>query len=799
MCAVAREAKHAVGASGGGRLVRPATLAAVSAIAVCLAILLVLRVRPPQTDADARLRLARLSPRPSELNVVFITLDTLRADRLGCYGFQGISTPAIDGLARDGVLFEQVTATVPLTFPAHASIFTGRIPPHHGVRDNGGFFLEDSETTLAERFKQAGFVTGGFVAAWVLESRWGLSQGFDHYSDRFDLSQYKILSLGTVQKQGDEVMSDALAWLETVKQRKFFAWVHLYDPHAPYEPPEPYKSRYPDQPYLGEVAYTDHVVGRLVEWLNGNGLMGRTLVVVTGDHGESLAEHGESTHGYFIYDSTMHVPLVIRTPWGLKGRSRTQVAQVDIMPTVLDLLGLAPQPGIDGHSLVRALFDPRADLGHVAYSETYYPRYHFGWQHLQGLRDGKQQFIEAPRPELYDLAKDPGEASNVYKTFTGQAEALRVAMRELASTGEKAAPERKGLDPETLQRLAALGYVGNVAEADPDAVLPDPKDKLRVYALMNAAKRAGQEDRLEEAIAKMRAVIREDPEIMDAHLTIGNWLARVGKVDEAIAAYKEVLALKPDDETAMVNLANLYRQRGRTDDELAALEIFKAALKVNARNPQAWYQLATLYLDLGRMGDAQSTFKEALESNPKMGAAYNALGAIAFQKGDVDEAERLIRQGLDLEPEVRTGSYNLGRILEVRGKPAEAERLYRRELATYPDHGRAHFNLAQMLRERGDRQGYLAELRSSVEKAPKFGASYFYLAREQLNAGELKEAMDLARKGLEEDPRSPVSPLGHYVLADVYDRQGRPGEAKEEVAKARKLEAELRRRPEARI
>jgi arylsulfatase A-like enzyme len=395
---MAREKRSSVGGSRRARLRLLGALAVVSLLAVSLAILFGLRLRPPQTEAAARARLARLEPAPSRLNVVFVTLDTLRADRLGCYGFQGISTPAIDGLARDGVLFEQATAAVPLTFPAHSSIFTGRIPPHHGVRDNGGFFLEDSETTLAERLQQAGYATGAFVAAWVLESRWGLSQGFDHYSDRFDLSQYKILSLGTVQKQGDEVMNDALAWLETVKQRKFFAWVHLYDPHAPYEPPEPYRSRYPGQPYLGEVAYTDHVVGRLVEWLNDSGLMGRTVVVVTGDHGESLAEHGESTHGYFIYDSTTHVPLVIRTPWGLKGRSRTQVAQVDIMPTVLDLVGLAPQPGIDGHSLVRALFDPGADLAHVAYSETYYPRYHFGWQHLSGLRDGKLQFIEAPKP-----------------------------------------------------------------------------------------------------------------------------------------------------------------------------------------------------------------------------------------------------------------------------------------------------------------------------------------------------------------------------------------------------------------
>ncbi len=435
------------------------------------------------------------------------------------------------------------------------------------------------------------------------------------------------------------------------------------------------------------MAYTDHVVGRLVDWLAGNGLMDRTVVVVTGDHGESLASTASRTHGYFVYDSTTHVPLVVRTPWGLRGRSRTQVAQVDLMPTVLDLVGLAPQDGIDGRSLLRGDSRPRGRPRARGLLGDLLPRYHFGWQHLRALRDGRQQFIEAPQPELYDLARDPGETTNIYKAYSKRAEVLRLAMEGLTKAAGEAAPERKGLDPETLQRLAALGYVGNVADADPNAVLPDPKDKLRVYALMNAAKHAGQEERIDEAIAKMRAVIREDPGIMDAHLTLGNWLARAGKTDEAIAAYKEALALKPDDEIAMVNLANIYRQRGRTDDELAALEIFKAALKVNARNPQAWYQLATLYLDLGRLADAQSTFKEALESNPKMGAAYNALGAIAFQKRDVDEAERLIRQGLELEPDVRTGSFNLGRILEVRGRLAEAEALYGASSARIPTTG----------------------------------------------------------------------------------------------------------------
>ena len=759
----------------------------------------VLSRRPPRTDRDAVARIGSLRPAAHDLNVVVVTLDTTRADRLGCYGFTRVETPNLDALARQGVVFENATSTAPLTFPSHSSIFTGLIPPHHGARDNGGFFLEDARTTLAERLKAAGYATGAFIGAWVLESRWGLAQGFDEYSDRFELSKYKIISLGTVQKTGDEVMDGALKWLDSVRDRRFFAWVHLYDPHAPYEAPEPYASRYRGQPYLGEIAYTDHVVGRLTGWLETQGLLEKTVIVVVGDHGESLGDHGEAAHAYFIYGATTHVPLIVRTPWGLTGRSPAQVSTVDILPTVLDVVGLAPQEGIDGRSLARALFDPAAPLDHASYSETYFPRYHFGWQHLRSLRDDRYTYVDAPRPELYDRSQDPGETRNVFKAYSQRAEALRVRLEEMSRTTGTQAPERKQLDPETLQRLAALGYVGNVIDVDPHAVLPDPKDKLPLFEAMNAAKSFAQDEDFERAVAKMKTVIAEDPNIMDAHLTIGNWLARLKRGEEAIAAYKQALSLKPDDDIALGNLARLYLARGKQQDALDALEVFRTALRANPKNPQSWYQLATLYLDTNHLGEAESAFKDALTANPKMGAAYNGLGVVAFTRDDLAAAETLVRKGLALEPRLRTAHYNLGRIREARGDVVQAEALYREELATYPDQGRARFNLAQLRRARGDRDGYLAELRAGVEQAPDFGACYWYLAREELGAGRLEAAADLARRGLEAQPVSEVAPLGHYVLADVYNRQGQAAKAQEEVGKAQRLEAALRKNPAPRI
>lgn len=721
--------------------------------------------------------------------MVVVTLDTLRADRLGCYGFAGIQTPNIDAVAADGVVFEQATATAPMTLPSHASIFTGLIPPHHGVRDNGGFFLDASKATLAERMKQAGYATGAFVGAWVLDSRWGLDQGFDTYSDHFDLSKYRVVNLGTVQKTGDEVMDLAIPWLDSVKQKPFFAWIHLYDPHAPYEPPEPFAARYRGQPYLGEVAYTDQVVGRLVSWLKTAGAWDNTILVLMADHGESLGEHGEKSHTFFVYDAVVHVPFIVRTPWGDRGRNSAQVATVDLMPTVLDLVGLEAQESIDGRSLARLVLDPAAEAGGLAYSETYFTRFHYGWQHLRALRDGTWKYIDAPKPELYAIREDPGETKNVFKANSRRAEDLRLAMERMGGSGAQAAPDKSSLDPETLQRLAALGYVGGGPKVDPQAVLPDPKDKIGLFGRIGEARALARGEHYDEAVRKMEAVIAEDAGIIDAHITLGGWLRQLKRMADAMAAYKRALEIQPDNEQALSALAEIYREQGRAD---AAIEGYRAVLRVDPRSPQIWFQLATLYLDLGRSRESEATFQEALKHNPKMGAAYNSLAALAFERGNMAEAERLVRRGLELEEDLRSSRFNLARILEGRGDLVGAEKLYRDEVSLYADHGRARFNIAQLRRQRGDRDGYLAELRASVEKAPEFGPAFFFLAREELAAGRLDDAAALARRGLEADNRSSVAPLGHYVLADVYNRQGRQADAGKEVAKARSLEAALR-------
>jgi arylsulfatase A-like enzyme/tetratricopeptide (TPR) repeat protein len=717
-------------------------------------------------------------PVPGSLNVVLVTLDTLRADRLGAYGFRGAATPRLDALAAEGVLFEQATAVAPLTLPSHASLMTGLLPPHHGVRDNGAFFLAAERTTLAERMQAAGYATGAFVGAFVLDSRFGLDQGFDRYDDALEPGQF--------QRRGDRVVASAVEWIQGVAGRRFFAWVHLFDPHAPYAAPEPFASRHADAPYLGEVEYTDALVGRLLDALQAQALLERTLVVVTADHGESLGEHGEAGHGFFIYDATTRVPLLVRTPSGRRGRSRTQVSGADVFPTILELAGLPPQPGSDGRSLVRALQDPATELGESAYSETFFPRLHFGWQELRSLRDGHHKFIEAPRPELYDVASDPGETRNVDGKERGTP--WREALARIDGGASSAAPA----NPETRERLAALGYVATPVSSEPGALLPDPKDKVGLFSRLNAAKEAAEAGRLTEAIGGARQVLGEDASILDAHLTLGGWLEKAGDLDGAARSLTRALELSPQDELAIQQLARVESRRDRPDAALAALRRQQAALR-DSRNPQAFYQLATLFLEFAAPTDAEAALRDALRIDPGLAAAHNALGALALERGDDAAAETALQRALGLDAGEATLHYNLGRLRERQGRAEDALAEYREETRRHPEHGGAHFALAQLLRKRGDAAGALAALRTCVDVAPNAAPCRFFLAHEELRAGRVAEAEALARSGLALDHASSVAPLGYYVLADVYQGRGNGAAARKAVAQAKALEAALRR------
>jgi arylsulfatase A-like enzyme len=364
------------------------------AVGVCLWLFL----RP---EKDPTRRVAELWSKVGvgKPNVILITMDTTRADHIACCGYPDVKTPNLDALAGRGVLFEQAATSSPLTLPAHCSIMTGMYPTYHGVRVNGNTALSEEQTTIAEALSAQGYRCGAFIGAFVLDGRWGLEQGFQQYDDQFDLQKYRHIDLGAVQRPGNEVMDAALAWLDGEKANPFFAWIHLYDPHAPYEPPEPYFSEYGRRglvgQYDGEIAFMDEQIGRCVAWLEKNGLGKNTILVLIGDHGEGLGSHGEGTHGYFIYDYAAHVPFIITTPFqGLRGvRVPSQLRGVDVFPTILGLIGVEGRAGVHGRSVIPLMFQPKTRDEAPAYGESMAPNIQFGWSPFQFLRTTQYKYI----------------------------------------------------------------------------------------------------------------------------------------------------------------------------------------------------------------------------------------------------------------------------------------------------------------------------------------------------------------------------------------------------------------------
>jgi len=736
--------------------------------------------------------------RAGDLNLLLVTLDTTRADRIHAYGFEGIETPNLDRLAREGVLFESAVAPAPLTLPAHSSIFTGAFPPAHGVRDNGGFFLDEKETTLAERLQAHGFTTGGFVGAYVLDHKWGIAQGFQTYFDDFDLTKYQSLSLGSVDRPGNEVADKALAWLDKVRASRFFGWVHFYDAHSPYTPPEPFKSRYAGRPYIGEIAFVDSQVGRLLAYLDEHDLARNTIVVVMGDHGESLGEPGESTHGFFVYQSTMHVPLIIRAPFDTMSARRVAdtVRSIDILPTALELLGVKIGEHLEGASVVPLMTGAKKELGLAAYSEAIYPRYHFGWSDLRAITAGRYKYVAAPRPELYDLEQDPRESKNIYTERQALGDRLNQELLSLearmsaSASAPKAAVE---VDPDARQRLAALGYVGTfVTTAAPDrAGLADPKDKIQLFNLMTQAREEARHDKdSDEGLHALQRVVDQDPKVIDAWFMMGNEYYRRHDYPKAIDRYKRALELKPDYDLVVINMANAYRALGRDQEAMVGYRRF---MELDPKNAQIRYEAAQILIDNGKLNDAQVELTHALQIEPKLAAARNALGVLALRRGDLGGAEQEIREAIAEKPDVRLAHFNLALLAEERGDFQRAIAEYKREIELHANSYKAAFNLGRVYGRVGDRAAQIDAYRKAIDINPSFAEGHLFLAKLYLDGEQnFDEAARLARRGLELAPQSEFAPLGHYVIADIYSRQGRRAEAEQEAGLGRALERRSR-------
>jgi choline-sulfatase len=620
--------------------------------------------------------------RPKPPNLLIITIDTLRADHLECYGYKLIRTPRINALAVDGILVDKAYSPIPLTLPAHASLFTGTYPVFHGVRDFSGSTLSRERTTLATMLKSAGYKTGAVVASAVLEARWGINQGFDSYYDNFPAPSTQNWQ-SVAERRGDEVVRESLGWLARNKNGPFFLWIHLFDPHDPYTPPPPYDRQYSTRPYDGEIAFSDENVGRIVEALKRDGLYDDCLIVLLGDHGESLGEHGEKTHGFFIYDSTLRIPLIFKLPAAAAPGGRRiagPVRIIDVVPTVLQILGLTGKvraPEVQGSSAYPAMLGKASLSEVVCQAESMLPFNQFDWSPLTAIRKGNFKYIDAPKPELYDTASDPAERRNLYAENKALAARLKSLLRQDTarfSDRKPVAGPRTGVDSATAEKLASLGYI-SLGRGSPNPSSgrsrADPKDRIDVYNLIFDGTLAARYSDYDRAVKLLTEAVQREPGSLVAHFQLGVVYRVTGALDKAQQEIQTALQLRPGYEPALGRLAEVYMAGKRYDDAEATYR------KVLAQSPNdylTYFNLGGLYVTEDRWAEALAAFRKAEALNDRDVLIPMVISRILLREGDYAGALESVQRVLQLNPDLASGHETALEIYRKQGRLADAER-----------------------------------------------------------------------------------------------------------------------------
>jgi arylsulfatase A-like enzyme/Tfp pilus assembly protein PilF len=642
-----------------------------------------------------------------------ITIDTLRADHVGCYGAQTVKTPTLDALAHDGIVFERAISQVPLTWPSHAVILTGTYPFQNGVQDFTGQPLAQQFRTVAQAFQKTGYATGAVVSAFVLDRSWGLARGFDFYDDAFSAKTFEKKDVGLVDRSAGESVAHAIRWLKKTPRRPFFLWLHLYDPHSPYDSPEPYRSEYRGHPYDGAIAYADHELGNLMAWLKQSHLYDSSLIVALSDHGESLGEHGEDEHGFFLYNATVHVPLIVKPPVKppagsgiVATRRRELVETTAVAPTLLQLAGLKDSPDpIHAQFQSHALLETKAGTNQgasqaandPAYSETFYPFSSFGWSPLHALESDRFHFIEAPKPELYDLETDPGETRNIAAEQPATVAVLREKLQALLAHNPFTRPEAGAgnLSPDAQEKLRALGYFGFRAAVSPESLkqgLADPKDKLWEFNAILKATDAFQRNQDDQAEELLEEVQQKDPQIYVIPFMLGESALRRQNWDRAAEQLGRCLALNPNFDNAMPGLALALTKLGRMDE---ARNWLQKALQINPENYRAWYQLGVL--DSRAKTDpaaALSSYQKAIAIQPNFSAGQRETAMALYQQKDYTSAATHLEKALSLGLEDARLHNFLGICYSQTNRMPQAVREHQRAIELDPKLAEAHLNLA---------------------------------------------------------------------------------------------------------
>ncbi len=729
-------------------------------------------------------------------NVVFVTIDTLRADHLGCYGYKAIKTPNIDRLSEQGTRFVNAYTQVPYTLPSHAALFTSTYPMWNDVRDPVGPPLPLESLTLAEVLKQNGYVTGGFPAAFVLDGFFQLNQGFDYYYDHFPRREDSLRAgkeAGLV-RHADEQLRLAFEWINKNLDKKFFVWLHLYDPHHPYNPPEPYRSQYPNRPYDAEIAYVDSAIGKLVDFLAVAKLRQKTLIVLTADHGEALGDHNEFYHGYFVYDTTMKVPLIVVAPnlTTMAKEVKRPVDLIDVAPTILQLVGIHVPPQMQGRSLLTSILG-KGQVPEPIYGESLFAHWHFGWGDLHCLLVGRYKLIQSPKPELFDLEKDPGERTNIYSKNLALATTMKHQLEEIAAkyTRKQAAKVTPKLTQEALNNLRALGYIGAPSDAAPQMTgsLADPKDRIQLYNLYLEGGALEGAGKLEEAAAIFRRILAVDPTPAIVHHQLGSLYFKMGDYEKAVESFKAAIQRNERDEASLLALARTYGEMGKFKEALAGYE---RALTLNPDDSAALNNIAVALMKLGAWQKARETLELAVRQSSPLKESYYHLGVCYQREQRLDQAAAQFRKAIEIDDKFAAAHYDLGAIYARQGKESVAIEEFRKALAARPDFAEPHFNLGALYARSGNLKAAALEFQKAIQIRPDFAEAYYNLGTVYSMQAQWDEAIAQYKKAVSIRPDFAKV---YYDLAVVYQQKGMAREASSALEMEKRLEHNLNSGP----
>ena len=703
----------------------------------------------------AGLLLIQRTARTQVKRVLLISIDTCRADYLSCYGFDRSTTPNIDDLATESIVFTNAISPVPITLPAHASMLTGTTPPYHGVHDNVDYRLGPAAVTLAEMLQEKGFTTGAIVSAFVMNSKLGLDQGFATYNDRFTTFRN---TLGFSERPGDETTSLALQWLDENEDDNFFLFLHYYDPHASYDPPAPFAERFADNLYAGEIAFSDHCIGQVIDKLKQLDLYDSTLIVVTSDHGEMLGEHGENSHAYFIYQSALRVPLIFKMPGIRSAQVNETVGLIDIVPTICSALDIETPPHAQGLDLSAHFGPGDGPRDRAFYCESFTPTKYYDAAPLLGLVTPAWKYIHTANPELYHLADDPRELVNLTPKDPQRTDAFQRQLEEiLQSTVRADAGDNKvQLDAEALARIESLGYIGDSInedfKLDQNHDKLDPKDLIafhtvwsrirtdRIAVTEHDAQALASADKYREDKRICTEFYQQHPQFFAPHLCLGKIAMLENDFASAVPYLDEALRLKPDQSLAHDLLGRALAR-------------------------------------LGRLDEATPHLYRAIDLNPDSPVSHNSLGTVLAHQGKLDSAIKQFELALSLDPTAYHTHLYLGKAYADQGQLDEAARHYQESLRINPDQAHVHNSLAQVYYRRGDRRDAVASLTAAIRLEPNWPAALNNLARIKATADDPEirdpqEAIRLAQRACQitdhQDPTFLMTLARAYAAADDF-------------------------------